>query len=177
MRGQPCPRAEAVLPLREISYAWVANASEVLTPGQAVKVVVTWHQTEPTSKVRTGAGLHGRAALNGRGGEPSPDRPPVTLAATGVVLRPCTVLLDCASASQCTAAEPVPPSHLVAPIPCARPAKAVLTHFITRAACLPPSPPLQVVVSLKRLEDDPLQETLDKVLPLNEASCTAAATR
>lgn len=29
---------------------------------------------------------------------------------------------------------------------------------------------VQVVVSLKRLEDDPLQETLDKVLPLNEAS-------
>lgn len=75
LRGQPSPRAEAVLPLREISYAWVANASEVLSPGQPVRVVVTWHQTEPTSKV---------------------------------------------------------------------------------------------VVSLKRLEDDPLQETLDKVLPLNE---------
>lgn len=29
---------------------------------------------------------------------------------------------------------------------------------------------VQVVVSLKRLEDDPLKETLDKVLPLNEVS-------
>lgn len=56
MRGQSCPRAEAVLPLREISYAWVANASEVLTPGQPVRVVVTWRQSEPNPKVGAGWG-------------------------------------------------------------------------------------------------------------------------
>lgn len=84
VRGEPCPRAEAVLPLREISYAWVANAQEVLTPGQAVRVMVLFHQTEPNSKV---------------------------------------------------------------------------------------------VVSLKRLEDDPLKETLDKVLPLNDGSADLSMDR
>ncbi|PSC70883.1 30S ribosomal S1 [Micractinium conductrix] len=75
VNGQPCPRAEAVLPMREISYAWVASVQEVLSPGEAVRVAVVYVQSEPAPKV---------------------------------------------------------------------------------------------VVSLKRLEDDPLKETLDKVLPLNE---------
>ena len=33
--------------------------------------------------------------------------------------------------------------------------------------------PSQVVVSLKRMEDDPLKETLDNVLPLNGVRCAA----
>ncbi|KAI7836676.1 hypothetical protein COHA_009452 [Chlorella ohadii] len=77
VNGRPCPRAEAVLPLRELSYAWVATASELLKPGQAVRVSVLFRQTDPQAKV---------------------------------------------------------------------------------------------VVSLKRMEDDPLKETLDNVLPLNGAS-------
>lgn len=40
------------------------------------------------------------------------------------------------------------------------------------AFCLPACT-LQVVVSLKRLEDDPLKETLDKVLPLNDNRVSA----
>lgn len=77
VNGKPCPRAEAVLPLRELSYAWVASASELLKPGQSVRVSVLYRQIEPQAKV---------------------------------------------------------------------------------------------VVSLKRMEDDPLKETLDNVLPLNGAS-------
>lgn len=32
VNGQPCPRAEAVLPLRELSYSWVRPAAQVAHP-------------------------------------------------------------------------------------------------------------------------------------------------
>ena len=51
VNGQPCPRAEAVLPMREISYAWVASVQEVLSPGEAVRVAVVYVQSEPAPKV------------------------------------------------------------------------------------------------------------------------------
>ena len=62
-------------------------------------------------------------------------------------------------------------------------AAAVVAHAAAvqlLAASSEPHPPLacpccpaQVVVSLKRMEDDPLKETLDNVLPLNGVRCAA----
>lgn len=49
--GEPCPRAEAVLPMREISYSWLNSATEVLRPGQPVRVLVLHTAKPPESKV------------------------------------------------------------------------------------------------------------------------------
>jgi hypothetical protein len=51
VNGQPCPRAEAVLPMREISYSWLNNADEVLQSGQLVRVAVVQVSQAPEAKV------------------------------------------------------------------------------------------------------------------------------
>lgn len=68
VNGQPCPRAEAVLPLRELSYAWVASPAEVLRSGQPVRVSVLFVQTDPAAKVGAGAGFAAAGALRLGGG-------------------------------------------------------------------------------------------------------------
>lgn len=51
VNGEPCPRAEAVLPMRELSYSWLNSASEVVHPSQPVQVVVLYRETAPEAKV------------------------------------------------------------------------------------------------------------------------------
>ena len=52
VNGKPCPRAEAVMPLREFSYQWVATAAEMVKTGQPVRALVLYRQAEPTPKAR-----------------------------------------------------------------------------------------------------------------------------
>ena len=52
VNGQPAPAAEAVLPLREASWNWLGSASEVVQPGQLVRVQVVQVEQQPKSKVR-----------------------------------------------------------------------------------------------------------------------------
>lgn len=51
VNGKPCPRAEAVLPMRELSYSWLNSATEVVQSGQPVRVVVLFQQPAPDAKV------------------------------------------------------------------------------------------------------------------------------
>ena len=159
VNGQPCPAAEAVLPLREASWGWVDSASDLLQTGQAVRVSVLYAQTEPRSKVGGWvagwlggwvAGWLGGWARDSVGSNNRRSRHAVASPGAASCCR--AALLACV----CTALEALKPRACCA---------ALLLLML----------PLQVVVSLKRLENDPLKETLDNVLPLDQPSVRASA--
>lgn len=52
VNGKPCPRAEAVLPLRELSYSWVGSPGEVIKSGQEIRCSVMYVSQDPP-KVRS----------------------------------------------------------------------------------------------------------------------------
>ena len=139
----------------------MATASELLKPGQAVRVSVLFRQTDPQAKVRGCGRESGRA-----GGQ-------------GCRVRTSDCVQQTLEWSYCCATRQsaLPPSLQKLKSPTSPPClPSLLPRWWCPSSTVPPRINLpflpatlspQVVVSLKRMEDDPLKETLDNVLPLN----------